>query len=457
MSKLRFLFSRKVSWHSMAAPAEMNDVISVTHRLAMRLADSSIISRAIETAKWQTRYPNSIYWLPHSIAQGDAGLALMFGHLDLCFPTEGWDRHAHDALQRACKAVKNCSAGIYAGLSGLAYTALYLSKNGVRYKKLISDADSFLLPLINENCNQFLSEEGYTSVDVWDIISGLSGTARYLIVRKNTPGFRQVLDKVLQCLVALTEDVNGLPRWFTPPELSPGENMKKMYPQGSLNCGMAHGIPGPLAALSLAKFNSVEIDGQETSIRKIADWLLTNRLNDKYGINWPAAIAVRNVGTKDTPAYIQTVESLYPSHTGWCYGPSGVALALWVAGKTLNDKCYKDKAIEVMRAVFARPVSERKLSNPGLCHGFAGQMQIAMRFAHNTGLQEFADEARTLAHLLLDKYYDPNTLLGFQAQESSGNKIDQAGLLDGTPGIILALLAAATDVEPKWDNIFMLS
>jgi hypothetical protein len=35
--------------------------------------------------------------------------------------------------------------------------------------------------------------------------------------------------------------------------------------------------------------------------------------------------------------------------------------------------------------------------------------------------------------------------------------VDQPGLLDGAPGVILALLAASTDVEPIWDRLFLLS
>jgi lantibiotic biosynthesis protein len=29
--------------------------------------------------------------------------------------------------------------------------------------------------------------------------------------------------------------------------------------------------------------------------------------------------------------------------------------------------------------------------------------------------------------------------------------------LDGAPGVVLVLLAAATDVEPSWDRLFLLS
>jgi hypothetical protein len=35
--------------------------------------------------------------------------------------------------------------------------------------------------------------------------------------------------------------------------------------------------------------------------------------------------------------------------------------------------------------------------------------------------------------------------------------VDRPGLLDGAPGAALVLLAAATDVEPAWDRVFLLS
>jgi hypothetical protein len=48
-------------------------------------------------------------------------------------------------------------------------------------------------------------------------------------------------------------------------------------------------------------------------------------------------------------------------------------------------------------------------------------------------------------------------VLGFRSLEPAGNAVDQAGLLDGAPGVALVLLAAATDAEPTWDRLFLLA
>ena len=42
-------------------------------------------------------------------------------------------------------------------------------------------------------------------------------------------------------------------------------------------------------------------------------------------------------------------------------------------------------------------------------------------------------------------------------RRAGGGRIDQPGLLDGAPGVALALLAAATPVEPTWDRLFLLA
>jgi len=49
------------------------------------------------------------------------------------------------------------------------------------------------------------------------------------------------------------------------------------------------------------------------------------------------------------------------------------------------------------------------------------------------------------------------SLLGFRNLETADHEIDQPGLLDGTPGVALVLLAASTPVEPAWDRLFLLS
>ncbi|HWC28058.1 MAG TPA: lanthionine synthetase LanC family protein, partial [Solirubrobacteraceae bacterium] len=130
--------------------------------------------------------------------------------------------------------------------------------------------------------------------------------------------------------------------------------------------------------------------------------------------------------------------------------------SLWLAAAALDDDRLAALATDAMRAVYRRPLPERQIDSPTFCHGVAGLLQITLRFAHDTGEEVFADAARQLADQLLGAY-EPDSLLGFRSLEPAGNPVDQAGLLDGAPGVALVLLAAATDAEPTWDRLFLLA
>jgi hypothetical protein len=145
-----------------------------------------------------------------------------------------------------------------------------------------------------------------------------------------------------------------------------------------------------------------------------------------------------------------------PSRCAWCYGSPGIARALWLAGEALDRNDYRDLAVSAMQAVFRRPVAVRCIGSPTFCHGVAGLLAIALRFSHDLGGTAFSGEIASLVQQLLDSY-DPESLLGFRHLETRDTEMDQPGLLEGSPGVALALLASATNVEPTWDRLFLLS
>jgi hypothetical protein len=223
-----------------------------------------------------------------------------------------------------------------------------------------------------------------------------------------------------------------------------------MYPAGNLNCGLAHGIPGPLAVLALALREGHEVAQQAEAVRSLAEWLTAHRADDEYGVNWPSAVPLPLPGSTREPA------PLRQTRNAWCYGSPGVARALWLAGDVLDDSSLRDLAVEALLAVRRRPVEERNIDSPTFCHGISGLLQIVLRFAADTGLPAFGDMATELVEQLLAAY-EPERPLGFASIEPGNNPVDRAGLLDGAPGVSMVLLAASTGVEPSWDRLFLLS
>jgi hypothetical protein len=273
------------------------------------------------------------------------------------------------------------------------------------------------------------------------------------------------LRAILTGLVNLTEDDSGIPRWHTPARFLSDEVMRSQYPYGQLNCGLAHGIPGPLSVLSLAYRSGVVVDGMACAIDRLADWLGRNRLDNGWGVNWPIAVPLESPDAADTSASVgqgghgrgaASDPRRGPSRTALCYGSPGIARALWLAGEALDRSGYRELAVAALEAVQQRPVVEHRIDSPTFCHGVAGLLQITLRFSHDTGLPVFAEMASDLSEQLLS-LYEPESLLGYRDLEPGGTGVDQAGLLSGAPGVAMVLLAAATGVEPVWDRLFLLS
>jgi hypothetical protein len=229
------------------------------------------------------------------------------------------------------------------------------------------------------------------------------------------------------------------------------EETAAMYPHGNLNCGLAHGIPGPLALLALALSRGIAVPGVEETVDRCVEWLIAHRADDQWGVNWPYAVALTPEGL---PA--RGAPSDGPSRAAWCYGAPGVARALWLAGVARDQSDWRNLAIEAMKSVYRRPAAARFIDSPTFCHGVAGLLQVTLRFANDTGLPVFTEAAADLTETILAAH-EPGSLLGYRNWEPGGTRVDQPGLLDGAPGVLLTLLAASTEVEPSWDRAFLLS
>src|SRR6266581_2230842 len=267
--------------------------VDIARQAAARLREQDRIETAVVAAMQQTAYPKSIHWYPSGVAQGYAGLAIMCSYLDACFPDEDWDGIGYRYLELAVRDVESRSylpTGIFAGLSGLAFAAWSLSQGGKRYGKLLAALDEALLPQTIGLAHRLVIQKKDVSFGQFDVITGLSGVGAYLLCRKDEPQVAAPLRAVLKSLVALTAEEEELPRWYTPVHLLGDEKTMPLYPNGNLNCGLAHGIPGPLGLLSLAHISGVTCDGMEETIARVATWLLQHRLDDQWGLNWPTAV-----------------------------------------------------------------------------------------------------------------------------------------------------------------------
>ncbi|MFJ8622000.1 lanthionine synthetase C family protein [Kitasatospora sp. NPDC093550] len=430
-------------------------------------------------------------WTPYGTAQGTGGLALAFGHLDRCLPGQGWDLVAHRHLARAVEGTARdpvTGVGLFSGLAGVAFTTAYLADGRGRYRTLLGDLDDSLYARIP---HRLPAVDGRgLAVGTFDVVSGWTGVAAHLLARPPGPDRDRALDSLLGWLVDLCRgcpDPDGMPAWHTPHALIADEGMRARYPGAVANCGLAHGIAGPLALLSIALSDArgPAVPGHTEAIRRAASWLAARHVADARGGGYPSVAAYPAVAAypsaladpsaradpsaladpalaepsaADTPAAAprEPAPAPTPARDAWCYGSPGVARALWLAGTALGDRALTAAATAALRAALARPIAWRRIDSPGFCHGVAGLLQVTLRFAADTGDEAIGAAAQRLVDQLLGEYR-PRSPFGYRSVEPDGTRADRVGLLEGTPGIALALLAAATPEPPSWDRFLLLS
>lgn len=187
------------------------------------------------------------------------------------------------------------------------------------------------------------------------------------------------------------------------------------WAQGGVVTGLAHGVAGPLVALSLA---ARHVPGVAGAVRGLAEWLASARFADASGIvSWPRRVPEP---VADGPVRRQ----------GWCYGSPGVGWALWTAGEAIGHSGPRETAVTAMRTLCAGYEPDRHLDHDplGVCHGAAGVLLVADAFARHAELAEAAELRAELTRYLTDRLDEVTRL--------------DPTLLSGAPGVLAALLTA---------------
>ena len=416
--------------------------------IAARVSDPEVLAAAIEASTAQAPAASSLPWRPASLAQGHAGIALLCAALDAVQPDGGWDRTGHRQLEQAARAAGRHDASLFSGLAGIGFAATALSAGRPRYHRLLAGLDAAVEPLLDGMLYRLDGAHGCRVSEI-DLVSGPTGVGAYLLDRPVQQG--GPLRRLLGVLADLLADTGDPRRWHTPAALTTGP-LREAYPGGLHNCGLAHGVPGPLALLSLAHAACVRVPRQEEAIACAANWLVANRTGTAADPGWPDGVQLAG-----PPAADRTDPG--PGRAAWCYGAPGVARSLWLAGVALGERSWMDLAATTVRAVAQRPPQEWLLSTPTFCHGSAGLLQVLRRFAADLADPAVGAAADTLAATLAAGV-DPQTLVGVRAVHPGDVLVDQPGLLDGASGVALALLGTPTPASvpgrPAWDRMFLL-
>jgi lantibiotic modifying enzyme len=369
-----------------------------------------------------------------SLASGKAGLALFFAYLDQALPDEGYDDVAAEHLESAVAALGDLGGGtsLYAGAFGVGFAMQHLSY------LFEEEADD---PLDALDAHALSSMD--PAPDEYDLVGGILGLGVYALERLPRARARETLERVVERLFVTAERHDAGLAWRHPAALLP-EWQRAEFPHGWYNLGMAHGMPGIVALLAECVRADVATARSRELLEGLVPWLLAQKL-DVGG--FPGSVA-----PGATPA---------PTRTAWCYGDPGVAIALLSAARAAGNEEWRRAAIAIAQDVAARPHTRQGVVDAMLCHGACGVAHVFNRFFQATREHLFADAARRWLETAVTMRRPGTGVAGFSSFEPAvpgegGARWEATpGLLTGAAGVGLALLAAASAVEPRWDRMLL--
>lgn len=406
-----------------------------------------------ENEKRKNANKEYIPWSPLDLARGYSGLCVLFANMDHLFPDDEYDLVGHQymlELQNVLVAQKNYSLDLWSGITGFTTAAKALSRNGERYQNVLHEFNSYLLANLPGMLNYYKSMlHTGAATQYYDVIQGFSGIGRYLLSDSDQPQMRFALEQVLAFLIELCKDkeINGtiVPGWHVPYDKLYDSN-REDYPNGHFNCGMAHGIAGILALMSLAVRKGIEINEQRDTISKIANFLFDWKVEDDYGPIWPSRVSLEE--------FLSGKLRYASPRAAWCYGDAGIARAIWLAGTAMENEDWKTSALNTYIAIAKRPESSWNIESHTFCHGYAGLLQMTQRM-----YSESHDEVLlSLRNRLVDKMltlWNPEEPYGYH--EDNNHDIQYlSGLLDGAAGVYSVLIGLLQDTDTEWDKIFLI-
>lgn len=397
----------------------------------------------------------------YSLAQGPLGLAFLFHELDDVLPNEGWDQAANEYFSPFRAGVPlegELALGLFSGACGFLLVAHRLAERGGQQQEAYQQALGAILPEIIRYAGALVRDE-YPRPENYDLTSGAVGLGATLLMLRQTahaPEIRALLSHGFSALIRhlawlgqrnVDEDVRHFAHWYHSPALRDMQLRWQAADHAYPGYGISRGLAGPIALLSLVleTHATPEADDTASALRTLAQRVLQGMQRDTLGWYWPQEQAGHAFHRSGKCALFS-----------WCNGMAGIARALWLAGRALDDSNLRTVALECVAQIGQRFAHDPLAPGPSLCHGLAGVLHVCARFAVETGDAALAEPLYTMTHRLFE-LFEADRPFGYRAFEPEYIRIDSPWLLEGASGVALALTTLVRADAPTWDRLLLLA
>jgi lantibiotic modifying enzyme len=359
-----------------------------------------------------------------TLANGAAGEALAFGYLAEAVPGQGYEDDAIELLELAASELSDAPLGpnLFEGYVGVGIVSAILQP------RLFEEPDDEALVEIEEALRAALAQPDRIPDD---LMVGLAGVIVYGLVAGER--VRDIVELALAELGRRAVRRDDRVTWAM--EARHYGVDAAVTAAGYYNLGVAHGVPGILAALGGAHAAG------HTGARSLLDG----------AISWLGGQA--RGGRPDVyPRYVGPPDDGQITRLAWCYGDLGIAGVLSGVAIAIDDGAVSTAAYALATKAAARPELDSGVECAGLCHGSMGIVHQLNRLWQRSGDPELATAARRwLPHVWR---------MGEKGVSGYGPvrpDLPFGSLLAGASGVMVALAAACSEIEPYWDVVFGLS
>jgi lantibiotic biosynthesis protein len=272
-----------------------------------------------------------------------------------------------------------------------------------------------------------------------DLISGLVGVGAYVAGRHDDRALELASLVLLHLEAAAIVDRTGA-CWRTPPHLlSPTH--RKLFPDGMIDIGVAHGVAGVVGMLARFVECDIEVKRSRSLLDLSLQWLWDYLPSTEWELKPHRSDVHSNLG-----------------RIGWCNGHAGVAAMLLHSGRVVGSPHVEAKALDLLRALATR-TAEQRIHDACFCHGTSGLAHVYNVAFQRTGDEQMRVEAERWLTDTLCRRRPGVGIAGYQTLTADGRMTSwdtDTTLLSGVVGIALVLLAATEEQEPAWQRLFLL-
>jgi hypothetical protein len=381
-------------------------------------------------------------WPVHEacLGSGAAGLAVFFAYLAEGLGDAGHGATAGRLLAQALTTAERepMLSGLEYGLAGIGWAAAHLRTHldGLYLEPTLAEIDDAM----REHLRQPVWREDF------HLAGGLVGLGVYALERLPAPIAVDCLEHVVDHLAATAKHKpDGATWWRSPERLSP--RMRKKMPDGAYDMGLEDGVPGVIAFLARACAAGVAVDRARPLLDDAVRWVLAQEAADGPPEGFPYAIRPNRPQRNWT-------------RSSWSYGDPGVAAVLLGAARCVGEPAWEERALTAALRATTRPPDRTRVFDAGLAIGSAGLGHLFNRLFQATRAPRLAEASRSWFSRALDMRRPGQGVAGYAAwvpdENEVGHWIDDPGIIIGAAGIALALLSAATLLQPTWDRMLLL-